>query len=97
MTNLTKMTLLYNGWKVPTVFYEKIYEKTKVGVGAIKRDKLYKVEDLAAPGFWDILSVKSKKCLAGRCFIDMVYKKRFRQRLKCVRKGRLKTNFFVIM
>ena len=94
---MTKMTHLYNGWKVTTKFYEKVYQNTHAGVSKMLPDKRYTVKELSASGFWDVLSIKANKCLAGRCFIDQVGKKRFRQRLKCVRKGRLKTNFFVIM
>ena len=97
MTNMTKMTRLYNGWKVPTELYEEIYRNTKAGVDGMLPNQKYTVKQLATPGFWDVLFTKANKCMAGRCFIDMVGKKFFRQRLKCVRNGRLKTNFFVIM
>ena len=92
MTNMTNMTLLYNGWKAPTELYEAVYRNTKAGVARMHPNKLYKAKLLVVEGYWDSLPNNATKSLAGRCFYHLVRTKRVR--LKFVQYKKSCTNHY---
>ena len=92
MTDMTKMTQLFNGWEAPTELYEAVYRNTKAGVARMLPNKLYKAKLLAAEGYWDSLPNNKTKSLAGRCFYHLVRTKRFR--LKFVQYKKSCTNHY---